>query len=327
MDNALLAAIEQELAAGNAAVLATVIDRAGSAPRGVGTAMVVSASGQTGTVGGGAMEFRVRQDALELLQKKACAIRTYEIHADASAQNSGRVTVLFRPFSGESGRALCKETRDALEAGREAYLVCQLMEACALESRVFSEEALREACGIDCAPEEASVISGEPGWLVEPLQPAPRVILFGGGHVAQCMARQLALLEYRIWVVEDREAFAKAELFPMAERVLLGDYDSVQAQLNIMRRDHGIVMSRGHETDEQILRWLLRSETDYIGCIGSRKKIALIKEHLLEYGLTQAEIDRMHAPVGLAIGAETPAEIAVSIAAELIQHCAKKKQN
>jgi len=327
MDNALLAAIEQELAAGNTAVLATVIDRAGSAPRGVGTAMVVSASGQTGTVGGGSMEFRVRQDALELLHEKACAIRTYEIHTDASAHSSGSVTVLLRTFSDEMGRALCKEIRDALEAGKEAYLVCQMIETCALESRVVSAKTLREVCGIECAPEEASMINGKPGWFVEPILPAPRVILFGGGHVAQRMARQLKLLDYRIWIVEDRESFAKQELFPIAERVLLCDYNSVQAQLNISKRDHTIVMSRGHETDEQILRWLLRSEADYIGCIGSRKKIALITEHLLEYGLTQAEIDRLHAPVGLAIGAETPAEIAVSIAAELIQHRAKKKQN
>jgi len=325
MDNALPAAIEQELAAGNAAVLATVIDRAGSAPRGVGTAMVVSASGQTGTVGGGAMEFRVRQDALALLHENACAIRAYEIHAGASAHGSGSVTVLFRPFSDESGRALCNQIRLALESDLEAYLVCQIVEGCPWESSVLPPDALCAYCGISCPPEDAMLTKDEPRWLIEPILPAPRVILFGGGHVAQCMARQLALLEYRIWVVEDRESFAKQELFPMAERVLLGDYDSVQAQLNIMRRDHCIVMSRGHETDEQILRWLLRSETDYIGCIGSRKKIALIKEHLLEYGLTQAEIDRLHAPVGLAIGAETPSEIAVSIAAELIQHHAKKK--
>jgi xanthine dehydrogenase accessory factor len=79
-------------------------------------------------------------------------------------------------------------------------------------------------------------------------------------------------------------------------------------------------MSRGHETDYQILRWLLRTEADYIGCIGSSKKIALTKERLLADGLSSTQIARMHAPVGLAIGAETPAEIAVSIAAELIRH-------
>ena len=160
----------------------------------------------------------------------------------------------------------------------------------------------------------------EPGWLIEPLREAPRVILFGGGHVAQCMARQLALLDYRVWVVEDREEFAASALFPAAECVIHCGYDSAEALLRITKRDHGIVMSRGHETDYQILRWFLRSEADYIGCIGSRKKIALTKERLIADGLRAEQIERLHAPIGLAIGAQTPAEIAVSVAAELIQY-------
>ena len=82
-------------------------------------------------------------------------------------------------------------------------------------------------------------------------------------------------------------------------------------------------MSRGHETDYQILRWLLRTRADYIGCIGSKKKIALSKERLLTDGLTQEQISRLHAPVGLAIGAQTPAEIAVSVAAEMIQYLSR----
>ena len=160
----------------------------------------------------------------------------------------------------------------------------------------------------------------EPQWLIEPLREAPRVILFGGGHVAQCMARQLALLDYRVWVVEDREEFAASALFPAAERVIHCGYDSAEALLRITKRDHGIVMSRGHETDYQILRWLLRSKADYIGCIGSRKKIALTKERLFADGLREDQIGRLHAPIGLSIGAQTPAEIAVSVAAELIQY-------
>ena len=134
------------------------------------------------------------------------------------------------------------------------------------------------------------------------------------------------LLEYRIWVIEDRAEFATKELFPMAERVICHDYATVEPLLNVTKQDHAIVMSRGHETDFQILRWLLRSSADYIGCIGSKKKIALTKERLLAEGLTQEQIDRLHAPVGLRIGAETPAEIAVSVAAEMIQYLSQKNR-
>jgi len=306
-------------------MLATIVERVGSAPRGVGTAMVVAQSGAlTGTVGGGSMEHRARQDALELLSENTCAIHSYDIHADASGSAAGRVTILFRSFSGEAGEELSKLIRISLESAREAYLVCELANGYTQESSLLSFEQLCSVCGLSCPPEEAILTDGEPRWLIEPILPVPRVVLFGGGHVAQCMARQLALLAYRIWVVEDREAFARQELFPMAERVILSDYDQVEPLLSISKRDHGIVMSRGHETDEQILCWLLRSEADYIGCIGSRRKIAQIREHLLAKGLSQAQIERLHAPIGLDIGAETPAQIAVSVAAELIRYCSAR---
>ena len=180
--------------------------------------------------------------------------------------------------------------------------------------------------GLDDPPEQTTVCGAEPGYLIEPLKDTPRVILFGGGHVAQQMARQLDLLDCRVWVVEDRAEFATRELFPSAERVLCLDYQASQGEIFITRRDQVIVMSRGHETDYQILRWVLRSAADYVGCIGSKRKIALTRERLIADGLTAEQIDRLHAPIGLAIGAETPAEIAVSVAAELIQHRAKTKQ-
>ncbi len=98
----------------------------------------------------------------------------------------------------------------------------------------------------------------------------------------------------------------------------------MREKLRITKLDHAIVMSSGHETDYQILRWLLRSEADYIGCIGSRRKISLTKERLLHDGLGEAQLARLHAPIGLAIGAQTPAEIAVSVAAEMIQYISRK---
>jgi xanthine dehydrogenase accessory factor len=321
MERLLLDAIAGELRAGKRCMLATIIARRGSAPRGVGTSMLVSLAGeQTGTVGGGLLEHHVKLDALALLEKCACAVREYEIHADDKMAHSGGVTILFRPLAGETGIALAQKIRHAFDSESEAYLVCQILEGCARETTVLAPEALCSFCDLSCAPEQPLVTQGEPRWLIEPLMPAPRVILFGGGHVAQCMARQLDLLDYRTWVVEDREAFAVQSLFPTAERVIFCDYDRSQEKLTFTKRDHAIVMSRGHETDYQILRWLLRTEADYIGCIGSSKKIALTKERLLADGLSSTQIARMHAPVGLAIGAETPAEIAVSIAAELIRH-------
>ena len=173
-------------------MLATIIARTGSAPRGIGTGMTVSKDGvQTGTVGGGSLEFRARQDALALLQAVDCAVKQYEIHTDEKTVYSGAVTILFRPLAGESGRALLHDMTLALESGQEAYLACQILEGCVLESKVFSSEMLCERCNLPCAPEESILTQGKDCWLVEPIASLPRVILLGGGHVAQCMARQL----------------------------------------------------------------------------------------------------------------------------------------
>ena len=323
MERLLLNAIKAECNAGNGCMLATVLSRHGSAPRSVGTGMLVSRAGeQSGTVGGGSMEFRVKQDALALLAKSECAIKDYEIHVDEKSVYSGGVTILFRVLSGKPAQKLVEEIETMLEQKTEAYLVCEILQGQPCLSRVLSASELCDLCGIDCPQEKPVFTESEPRWLIEPLRESPRVILFGGGHVAQCMARQLDLLDYRVWVVEDREEFAVSSLFPAAERVIHCAYDCAEAILGITKRDHGIVMSRGHETDYQILRWLLRSEADYIGCIGSKKKIALTKERLIADGVSQAQINRLHAPIGLAISAQTPAEIAVSVAAELIQYCA-----
>ena len=321
----LLEAILAQLRIGTRAMLATIVERRGSAPRGVGTAMVISESGeQTGTVGGGSMEYRVRTDALQLLPENASAMKSYEIHADEKNVYSGGVTILFRSFSRESGALLAQGALDALLCEENRYLACNLAKQGAFETSLMDAASVCALAGLDYAPEQSLVCGEEPSYLIEPLMEPPRVILFGGGHVAQMMARQLDLLSCRVWVVEDRIEFATRELFPSAERVLCLDYPAAEEALSITKRDQVIVMSRGHETDYQILRWVLRSGADYIGCIGSKRKIALTRERLLGDGLTPAQIDRLHAPIGLAIGAETPAEIAVSVAAELIQHRAKK---
>lgn len=316
----LLRAILSELDERRPAMLATIIGRSGSAPRGAGTAMAVLQNGDMiGTVGGGMVEYRAKLDALALMQKHACDVREYEIRADEKGVRSGSVRILFRSFDGETGRALVRQILGCIESGEEAFLVCQLAGA-KDGSFVTGGGEVCAKTGLYRAPGAPVIAGEEENYFIEPLLDEPRVLLFGGGHVAQVMARQLDLIGCRVWMIEDREEFARAELFPTAERVLQSEYPESEARLKVTGRDHAIVMSRGHEQDFQILRWVLRSAADYIGCIGSKKKIALTKDWLLADGLTREQIARLHAPIGLAIGAETPAEIAVSVAAELIAY-------
>lgn len=315
----LLEKMGDELKKGRAVMLAIIVARNGSAPRGVGTAMAVLEDGSlAGTIGGGSMEYRAGRDAFALLKERRCGLNEYVIHADDHAVTSGSVRVLFRPVFGEAGNELVYDMQKSLENGEESYFVCALDEDGESSPCVLEAGALCERTGLNDAPEQPVCTQGERACLVLPLREQPRVILFGGGHVAQVMARQLDLLDCRVWVVEDREEFAKEALFPTAERVIRSDYEQAKKLVEPGERDSIIVMSRGHETDYQILRWTLKTDAAYIGCIGSRRKIALTKERLLKDGLTTEQIEKMHAPIGLAIGAETPAEIAVSVAAELI---------
>lgn len=321
-------AILHELHECRPVMLATIAARSGSAPRGVGTAMAVLQNGEmVGTVGGGVVEYRARQDALDLMRTGKCGLRSYEIHADEKGGRSGSVRILFRLFAVEAGISLASEIRDSIESCENRFLISDFghREWETFVASGYDVCAKYRFSNVPETPIFGCSATGQEEYFIEPLLSEPRILLFGGGHVAQAMAKQLDLIGFRVWVVEDRAEFATQELFPTAERVLLSEYTEAELNLRISGNDHAIVMSRGHEQDYQILRWVLRSEAGYIGCIGSQKKIALTKERLLGDGITQAQFARLHAPIGLAIGAETPAEIAVSVAAELIAYRAKRE--
>ena len=107
-------------------------------------------------------------------------------------------------------------------------------------------------------------------------------------------------------------------LFPQAEAALCGSFEELSRQVAVTADDYVVIMTRGHQADYEVLAQLLRSGARYLGCIGSKRKLALCRDRLLEAGFTAGEYARVHAPIGLAIGAETPEEIAVSVTAELI---------
>ena len=128
----------------------------------------------------------------------------------------------------------------------------------------------------------------------------------------------LASLGFRPVVYDDRPEFADPALFPKAEKTLCGDFTRLSEQVTVTPEDYVVVMTRGHQADYEVLAQVLRSGAKYLGCIGSKRKLSLCRERLMEAGFTEEEYARLHAPIGLAIGAQTPEEIAVSVAAEMI---------
>ena len=151
-----------------------------------------------------------------------------------------------------------------------------------------------------------------------PLTRAGRVYIFGGGHISQELTPLLSHLGFNCVVFDNLSKFAKKELFPSADEVIAGDFDNISASVDITEKDYVVIMTRGHSFDFSVQAQALRCCPRYIGVIGSRAKIAITSKKLLEIGFSQEEISRVHTPIGIDIKADTPAEIAVSIAAELI---------
>lgn len=155
---------------------------------------------------------------------------------------------------------------------------------------------------------------------LEVRRPVRELIVVGAGHIAQPMAHLGALLGYRVTVLDDRPDFATRERFPDADRLVQADFSDPFAEVSLHERSHLLLVTRGHKYDYECLIRAMRADTPpaYIGMIGSRRRVRATYVQLIEEGIDRHLIERIHAPVGLDIGAETPEEIAVAVAAELV---------
>jgi xanthine dehydrogenase accessory factor len=154
--------------------------------------------------------------------------------------------------------------------------------------------------------------------FVEPILPPAELYIFGAGHVAASLYRIARIAGFDVTVVDDREAYANRERFPDAQQVIAEDFDKAMGQLVPSESSYIVIVTRGHRDDMRILRWAVQTPARYVGMIGSKRKTITIFKELQQEGLPAELFDRVHAPVGLDIGAITPEEIAVSITAELI---------
>lgn len=154
--------------------------------------------------------------------------------------------------------------------------------------------------------------------FVEPILPPASLYIFGAGHVSLNLYKISRSAGFDVTVVDDREAYANRERFPEASEVIAENFDSAMARLNPNESSYIVIVTRGHRDDMRVLRWAVQTLARYIGMIGSKRKTIGIFRELTKEGLAPGLFDRVHAPVGLDIGAVTPEEIAVAITAELI---------
>ena len=331
-------ALLQEMEANHAAVLCGIVASHGSTPRGAGAKMLVLENGRTlGTIGGGAVEYRAEQLAAEVLAERSSRTEHFVLHKnevqDLGMVCGGDVTVYFHYLSVQTDGlpAVVQAAAELFAAGEQSWLITGLFPGGGL-SLYGSNQGLT-------GPEVPAAVLEEAGpspkqteldgkaWYIEPLLRGGVVYIFGGGHVSQALVSALAAVDFRCHVIEDREEFCRPELFPGAEcTTLLLPHEFEQA-LPIGPEDYICIMTRGHKDDMVCEAFALRTPAHYIGVIGSKKKTASVNAQLKEQGFTDEDLKRVTTPIGLAIGAKTPAEIAVSITAQLIQVRAQRISN
>ncbi|WP_417089656.1 XdhC family protein [Eubacterium maltosivorans] len=307
----------------------TIIDFHGSAPRGTGARMAVYKNGSTtGTVGGGAIEYDAQQEAQKLFETKISFMKKYILRpneaADLGMVCGGNATLYFQYFSPDNPQTekLIEELDRAFKSNEDFWLLTSWEKPADFEMTVVDGEKKKTAFfDIELFQKESRLLKKDKiVFFSQPLLQNGRVYVFGGGHIAKELVPLLSHLDFKCVVIDDREAFANSEVFPDADAVFVSDFKDIGTFLKIGPSDYVVIMTRGHQNDYLVEAQVLKTKARYIGVIGSRKKTEAVNGKLMKLdGFTQERLNMVYTPIGKAIKAKTPAEIAISIAAELIE--------
>ena len=330
--------VARRTAAGETVATATIIRTRGSTPREVGAKMLVTRSGLLGTVGGGGGEAEAHAAALAAIADGRARIvevdLTEEISYDARGVCGGVMQMLIEPWSdaadaGEIARSLVEPGRVGV-----ATVIKRLGDRLMTWHRVISRD--NSACGepssdLSLAAIRAAIAAGQPqivetpgeagaaGVFVEVRVPPPTLLICGGGHIAVPLASVGKLLGFHVVVLDDRPEFANAKRFPEVDEVIAEEFRSALEARPLDADTYVVLITRGHSHDVDCLLSIAGKALGYVGMIGSKRRVFTVFKLLHSMGVPTEILRRIHAPIGIDIGAETPAEIAVAIAAELIR--------
>ena len=333
--------------------LATLINRVGSAPRAVGAKYLVKKDGTSfGTIGGGCVEAEVWQGAQEVIQKGHAGVVHFDLTSEQLAAGGlicgGTVDIFLEPL-GEAVLDIYREVARIKQKGGSAVLATLvsmdhatvngegtkiLMKRSGEKIGYLSfggdleEKLLKESEGVLRENQPRIVVvdleKKKLEILMESVVSEPTVYIFGAGHVSQQLSPMVKKVHFKVVIIDDREMFANRDRFPEADDVLVSEFEKCFDRLVIDESSYIVILTRGHLYDGFVLEQAIKTHARYIGMIGSRSKIQILYKGLMKKGVPQASLDRVCAPIGLDINSETPEEIAVSIAAELIKVRGKK---
>ena len=320
------------------AALLVVVAAAGSTPQRIGAKALVDEQGRllAGTIGGGLMESKALAhgvDALRTGEAKLFDFAMDEPYArDAGPICGGTMQILAAPCRPDDGPTY-RQVMAAAKARQRGLLLTVISgPEVGRTSWLSADELARPAAAEKFAPFlgkgnpqpgqlPLALTKAQPDrqWFVEPMSPPPRMLIVGGGHVGQAVAQSATWLDFEVTVLDNRPAFAQAERFPAGTKVICGPIRTEVERFEKETDTFIVLVSMGHKPDAEALEGCIHSKPAYIGMIGSRRKVALLRNHFLELGLaTEQEFARVHAPIGLDIGAVTVEEIATSIMAQVV---------
>ena len=341
--------LSAEMGKNNSLSLATIVETTGSSPQIPGASAVFSSAGLLlGTLGGGILEAHSQKMAQNAIKDENSMLVEFDLTSDSLSDDEaicgGRVKILID----SSPKRFKKVFQDLFTSQKKripGVLATHIGKApdgktqiqrywidrdhmSSLDSKLnqlLSSDTLLDVLSRN-QPEllrlEQSLFS-EPKLenyvFLEPVYPRPQLVIAGAGHIGQAVAHLGSLLYFDTTVIDDRPEYANAERFPEADHILVGDIGQIIKGLSLSSDTYVVIVTRGHRHDAEVLKNCISSSAAYVGMIGSRRKIALLKEGFLKQGwASQEELERIHAPIGLAINSKTVEEIAVSIAAELV---------
>ena len=337
----LLDALNGSFGHGESVVAAAVVSRDGSAPGPAGARMLLFENADiAGTVGGGPLEGRTIQAAVETMASGRAQVLEIDLSGEigdgADAICGGVVQVFLERIDPTPENVALFQKMAAMQGANQTCLLVSSLDGRAagdgggrglfsgdgrLLAGALPEAVVREAGRLGQNRFSPSlVVLDAARYFLEPFPAADPVYICGAGHIARPTCQIAALADFRTIVLDDRAEFASPDRFPWANEVaVLPTFDACFAGRSLDAASSVVIVSRCHKQDRKILIQALGTDAGYIGMIGSSRKVAAVLEELVGEGFSRQSVARTHAPIGLPIGGDTPAEIAVSIVAELIK--------
>jgi xanthine dehydrogenase accessory factor len=328
---------------------ATILSTKGSTPQVPGASAIFSKEGlAAGTLGGGILENDAQNKALTALNQKKSLLYKFELYSDISADEGaicgGEATILI-DINPEKDLEIFKNLEKSLRNGIPGVLITligkkngntELKRYWIENGKYFppDSESLKNNLSVEINKSLSENITQfitdknniffsddfEEFVFIEPVFPLPKLIIAGAGHIGQAVSHLGSLLDFEVTVIDDRAEFAVKNKLPDADNIFLDDYSNALENLAVSSDTYIVIVTPGHKKDAETLKSCLNSEAAYIGMIGSKRKIKLIRENFIKKKwATPSQFDRIFAPIGIDIKSKTIQEIAVSICAQLIQ--------